>query len=127
MGTQNRAQKYAEAALAKVERVSAELAREYRARAENLPVMVLQSGLVQAVGFLRAKAAGDGERAAPYRQYVEDLAQLVSGKHADAFHRDIIGASAADYRRLTRETLLAAGWLKRFAQVHLKDKPKSIS
>ena len=95
MGTQNRAQKYAEAALAKVERVSAELAREYRARAENLPVMVLQSGLVQAVGFLRAKAAGDGE-VGLYDVALDGPTAWLFGNEAHGLPDDL--AALADHR-----------------------------
>jgi len=122
---------------------------DYKARAENFPALLLHAGLAQALGFLRAKggaaddraaenpaagadaaenpAAGadaaddppSGSPAAAYRRYLADLATVLGCADGDSLLQRAIDAPLADYRLLSRQTLDAAGWLRRFAQAHL--------
>ncbi|HPP47995.1 MAG TPA: type III-B CRISPR module-associated protein Cmr5 [Accumulibacter sp.] len=142
MESRTRTQRQAEAALRCLRAVSAlpAAAREdYKARAENFPALLLHAGLAQALGFLRAKggaaddraaenpAAGadaaddppSGSPAAAYRRYLADLATVLGCADGDSLLQRAIDAPLADYRLLSRQTLDAAGWLRRFAQAHL--------
>ncbi|AVP98230.1 type III-B CRISPR module-associated protein Cmr5 [Ahniella affigens] len=135
-----RQQKFASKAHAAVQNVrgsgslSAEakrFAKEYKARAENFPVMVLQSGLLQAIGFLRAKGEGKGKPAEAYKAYLKDLVSLLSDITPKDYHEGLIKQTdLTRYRIQTRECLTAAGWIKRFAQTLLSEDlldPKSES
>lgn len=116
-----RAQRQAEAALAVIQsrRSAPEKERkEYKARADSFPVLVLQSGLAQAVGFMLAKAA----KSDAYQRYLNDLATMLGFADGAALEQRAIGAELRDYRQLTREALAAASWLKRFGQAYLAEK-----
>ncbi|MHB1592308.1 MAG: type III-B CRISPR module-associated protein Cmr5 [Sulfuricella sp.] len=130
MTVRNRTQRYAEAALARIDVVKndKDLRGEYKSRADNLPVMVMQAGLAQALGFLLAKSKGDVTT--PYGRYLADLAIVLQAGGAGSFasgealQHHVIKAPLSEYRRLTRETLAAAGWLKRFCQAYIKKDDK---
>ncbi len=116
-----RSQRQAEKALAAIEALRTapkKERKEYKARADNFPVLVLQAGLAQAVGFMRAKAA----KSAAYQSYLDDLARILELASGEALQQRAIDVPLPDYRQLTRETLAAAGWLKRFGQAYLSDK-----
>lgn len=115
---QTRTQKFAKAAMAAVKAVQQKDQTEYKARADGFPVMVLQSGLTQALGFL----IGKGE---VYRRYADDVARILGRQNAEDLHQSALNATLADYRRLTREVLEAATLVKRYGQVHLKVKATS--
>lgn len=114
-----RAQRQAATALARIRRIeqrSAAQRKEYKARADSFPVLVLQAGLAQAVGFMRAKAAKNPA----YGDYLDDLAAVLGlPAGQDELQRRAIDDPLRDYRQLTRQTLAAAGWLKRFGQACL--------
>lgn len=98
--------------------------REYKARADGFPVMVMQAGLAQAVGFMLAKGQG-GEKG--YRPYLDDLTAVIgknlnlTGNTGQSLHECVIKADLMAYRRMTRETLIVAGWFKRFGQAYLSE------
>lgn len=135
-------QRQAEAALRCLHAVSAlpvAVRQDYKARAENFPALLLHAGLAQALGFLRAKGGASDDRAADtpdtgadaavdpssgspaaaYRRYLADLATVLGLADGDSLLQRAIDAPLADYRLLSRQTLDAAGWLRRFAQAHL--------
>ncbi|MDP2834552.1 MAG: type III-B CRISPR module-associated protein Cmr5 [Pseudomonadota bacterium] len=107
-----RAQRQASAALAKIKAVEPGQRRDYKARADGFPVMVMQAGLAQAVGFHFAKRQGKHA----HGLYLEDFAQALIGENGEALLKRAIDAPLAEYRRLTREALALAEWFKRFAQ-----------
>jgi CRISPR-associated protein Cmr5 len=113
---QTRDQRYALKSFGKIDRVKndgKEYEKEYGALALNFPVMVLQSGLAQASGFILAKDRRG------QRKYLDDLAAVLDEGDGETFHGKIIQSSLDEYQRLTRHVLEAAGWLKRYAQGHL--------
>lgn len=122
MAQRTRTQRYAGRAIERVLSVAGDagLRREYRARALSFPAMVLQSGLAQAVGFLRAKSGDD----AAYRCYLRHLAEVHGTANGNALHEAIIAAPLPAYRRLTQELLEAAALIKRYAQAEIKDEPE---
>jgi CRISPR-associated protein Cmr5 len=121
-----RSQRYAKSAYPRVDRRQHDPhARKYGSLALNFPVMVLQSGLVQATGFLLAK--GKPEHSA----FINDLADVLvetgtlslnapDGHRGEAFHHQIVASDLPTYQHLTRWTLEASGWFKRYAQAILK-------
>ena len=92
-------------------------ASKYRALALSFPIMVLQSGLAQATGFLRAKSSDNNE----YQRYLSDLAGVLGYDNGPALYDDVIASDLPTYQQLTRQALDASGWLKRYAQALLKE------
>ncbi|MFZ4538548.1 type III-B CRISPR module-associated protein Cmr5 [Propionivibrio sp.] len=131
---QTRSQQYAKAAYPRVDAIKNKPEeKKYGALALNFPVMVLQSGLAQATGFVLAKGKYE------HLKYLDDLAAVLGEGHGTAFqgkiidsnpaeqlealklrckafHGKIIDSNLTDYQHLTRRTLDAAGWFKRYAQ-----------
>lgn len=107
-----RTQKYAELAYPLVSEIQGkDLANKYRTQALNLPTMILQSGLMQTVGFLLAK------NEAEHQEIYRHLTILLNDPnlHATVQNSDIVA-----YQRLTRNAIEASGWLKRYTQALLK-------
>lgn len=110
-------QKMAQAAYALVRRrVDSEkkgLPEKYASFARSFPSLVHSCGLAQAVAFARAKEHG---------QYLEDLAGVLKKiGHAESgsvedFERATREQPVPAYIRLSRSTLEAAGWLKRYVE-----------
>ena len=101
------------------------LQKEYKTRAHSFPAMVMQSGLTQALGFLRAKS--QGELGPAYRAYAQGIAAVLDRPGADALHQESITAELPQYRRLTREVLEVAILIRRFAQIELRDDDQPAS
>jgi CRISPR-associated protein Cmr5 len=107
------------------------LRKDYLTRAKGFPAMVMQSGLVQSIGFLVAKStpgdskqgdeADSSKKHEAYLHYANSLASVLAYKRIDELHGHAIGKDGApDYRQLTRDVLLAATHLRRYAQIELK-------
>ena len=114
-----RSQKYAQEAYPLVaEMQKHQLEVKYRTLALNFPSMILQSGLSQAIGFLMAKGKDE------HQMLLDHLATLVLGKQAQdkQLHQTILTADLTHYQLLTRQTLEAASWLKRYTQALLEKK-----
>lgn len=112
-----RSQKYAQEAYPLVVKVYGhQLEAKYRTLALNFPSMILQSGLSQAIGYLRAKGKDE------HQMLLDHLATLVLGKQAQdkQLHQTILTADLTHYQLLTRQTLEAASWLKRYTQALLE-------
>lgn len=110
-----RSQKYAQEAYSLVAKVQGhQLETQYRTLALNFPNMILQSGLSQAIGFLMAKGKEE------HQMLLEHLAVLVLNKPVKEFHQTILEVDLTHYQLLTRQTLEAASWLKRYTQALLE-------
>ena len=87
---------------------------KYRTLALAYPTMIMQAGLAQAVGFLIAKG---GEE---HRKLLQHLATLLLGKDdTQKLHEDVLKADLRRYQYLTRQSLDATAWLKRYTQALL--------
>lgn len=112
---ETRDQKYAKAAFPKVDKQKGkDTEKSYRTVALNFPVMILQSGLTQSIGFLLAK------NKAEHQAYLQDLADILGLQNAKKLHETIIGCNLSDYQQHTRKALEASAWLKRYTQALLK-------
>ena len=112
-----RSQKYAQEAYPLVaEMQKHQLEVKYRTLALNFPSMILQSGLSQAIGFLMAKSKDE------HQMLLDHLATLVLDKQEQdkQLHQTILTADLTHYQLLTRQTLEAASWLKRYTQALLE-------
>lgn len=92
---------------------------KYGSMALKLPVLVKTAGLVQALAFVDMKSASEKS----YTDLLEHLAKVVGVKNK----ADLLKQSRTDdlqgYIHLTRQTLTALDWFKRFSQSILKVKP----
>ena len=97
--------------------------KKYGALAHKLPGLILQNGLAQATGFLLAK--GEAE----HHAVLDDLRDVLHSIGAtdaadrDALHRTIIEADVPETMRLTRHSLAACAWIKRYVQGVLRIDP----
>lgn len=95
---------------------------EYGTRANSFPSMILQSGLAQALGFLRAKSGNGNTLERAYARYYLDLVSLVlialptMPTDGEAFYNEVLRAELGEYRRISQLTLDSAVWLKRLYQ-----------
>ncbi|MEA3350853.1 MAG: type III-B CRISPR module-associated protein Cmr5 [Chloroflexota bacterium] len=95
--------------------------KTYGAMSMNMPILVRMSGLVQALAFLEMKAS---DKKGPYQDLLNDLSQVVMAEtgYAKTLSEASRETGFQDYAYLTRHTLLALDWFKRFAQSILKVK-----
>lgn len=103
-----------------------EYRKAYGALAHKLPGMILQNGLAQATGFLLAK--GKSEKS-EHRALLEDLNAVLrtagavpattdDGRASDgpALHDRVIRSDLTGTMNLTRRSLEASAWIKRYVQ-----------
>lgn len=110
-----RTHQYAERAYPLVEKMQQNtLEAKYRTLALNFPTMIMQSGLAQAIGFLLAKGKDE------HKVFLFHIAKLQDYQDAEQFHAAILKSSITEYQLLTRKSLDATAWLKRYTQALLK-------
>lgn len=92
------------------------LAKQYGSLCHNFPLMVLRSGLSQAVAFVWTKSNNQPDKA--QTAFLKHIASLLDIDEDDlsSFQREINGAELMDYQRHTRKVLAASIWYKRFAE-----------
>lgn len=108
--TVTRSQRIAAKAYECVSQVKAAEKDKYHAFAKKLPVLIHTCGLAQAVAFGASKD--------DCKKNIEDLG-IVLGRPQLA--NESVSAQCMLYIHLTREAMLAAGWLKRYAEALLED------
>lgn len=88
---------------------------EYRQELQQLPSRILAAGLGQTLAFYAAKGGPDGEGVEA--DIGSELANMLIGKPrcVDLLDHLVTRCDLAEYRRLTREALAYAEWLKRYA------------
>ena len=89
---------------------------EYGALAHKLPGMILQSGLAQATGFLLAKGKPEHEALLDDLNAVLRDSGTVSATDRKVLHDLVIGSDLVATMNLTRRSLEASGWIKRYVQ-----------
>lgn len=91
--------------------------KQYGSLCHSFPVMVLQSGLSQAVAFVWIKAKNTAN--SPHGVFLQNLAALTrveENSNPDRFQQAINRQPLNEYQRMTREILAASIWYKRFAE-----------
>lgn len=114
---QTRSQMDAASVHAQITRLDPDLHGTYGRLCNRFPVMVLQNGLTQALGFIAGKAGTQGATAKAFGQFGKDVAELLgeSGE-LNAFVGKVLRADLVAYQRLTRRALAVSLWQKRFAE-----------
>jgi len=92
-------------------------AKKYGAMAHKLPILVRTAGLAEALAFVESRGNET------HKEFLNDLAQVVMEKGGSAFAEKSREADMQEYMVLTRRTMLALKWFKRFAQSVLKVNP----
>ena len=93
-------------------------AKQYGALAHKLPGMILQNGLAQATGFLLAKGNREHLALLDDLNAVLHAAGAVPADTADgrALHDLVIRSTLTETMHLTRRSLEASAWIKRYVQ-----------
>lgn len=91
--------------------------KEYGSMAHKLPVLVRQAGLMQALTFVDTRGK-DAQK-----KLLSDLALTLEKNNAQALLSECRSAELANYMWLTRQTLAALEWYKRFAESVLDVRP----
>jgi CRISPR-associated protein Cmr5 len=84
--------------------------RQYGSVAHKLPILIRTAGLAEGLAFAESRGK------APINDLMDDLAQVVSGQSRGDLVSQSRTADMQDYIHLTRSTMLALKWFKRFAQ-----------
>lgn len=90
--------------------------RRYGVLAHKLPSMILENGLAQTTGFLLAKANPEHHALLDDLQAVLHAAEATAVPDGRSLHQEVIDADLDRTLILTRRSLEAGGWLKRYAQ-----------
>ncbi|HEX8565162.1 MAG TPA: type III-B CRISPR module-associated protein Cmr5 [Pyrinomonadaceae bacterium] len=93
--------------------------KQYGAMSHKLPVLIKTAGLAQALGFVDAKSKSDSGRI--LATLLEDLAGTIGTINNTSLTKtDLLNqsrnAELPDYLRLSRQSIAALLWYKRFAQ-----------
>ena len=127
MPFQTRSQKDMALAAKKIqdEVVNKSFAKEYKGLCHQFPVFVLQCGLAQAVAFSAAKLQGDNLAVKQAHEKLLDHIAAIHGTTGPLFIIQVRTVSMTEYMKLTRRTLDAAIFFKRFAEALIEDRETS--
>jgi len=110
-----RSQEYAQRAYNCVKQVKSESKDKYLTFAKRFPTLIHTCGLAQAVAFAASKKE--------YLSNLSDLGKVLGGEFEnlaeDKFSANVNSLELDKYIRVSREAILAAGWLKRYAEALL--------
>ncbi|MGH8610274.1 MAG: type III-B CRISPR module-associated protein Cmr5 [Gammaproteobacteria bacterium] len=107
-----REQQRAQLAYARVaERAEQDKEADYKRFSKRFPALIQTCGLAQALAFAEAKEQ---------TQYLQDLACVAGACNAETLTRQAREAELPVYQKLSRDTLAAAAWLKRYAEALLQ-------
>jgi CRISPR-associated protein Cmr5 len=86
---------------------------EYRTLAMKMPTLIHQSGLVQALVFVKSRTGPAPE------EFLTHLAEVYGSKNTTALIESAKNAELAAYMALTRDVTEASVWLRRFVQCEI--------
>lgn len=106
---------YKQVSAYKEEKADEKIYKRYGSMAYTLPILVRTAGLAQALAFVESKSKKDS--AHPYTYLLNHLAEVViNDKNGNEFTKQSRKANLQEYMYLTRRTMLALKWYKRFAE-----------
>lgn len=116
-----RSQQYSEIVFGHIHQLKSEpkdekFNKRYGSLCHNFPIMVLRSGLAQAVAFTLVKSKS--KHSSPEWTFLQHLAAVTSPATPtpDAFQESVHQMGLLEYQRTTRIILAASIWYKRFAE-----------
>ncbi len=137
MSAHTRSQKLAQAAFLRIHERDGQLTPEYVTIAKKFPSLVHTCGLAQAVAFYEAKGSTKpgkpGKPEKPHLLYLKDLAAVLTSVGHQQIGTveqltDIVRTEAiSGYLRLSRDTIDAASWLKRYVEAVASDEAEATS
>lgn len=83
---------------------------QYGSMAHKLPILIRTAGLAEALAFVESR----GKEA--HKSLLDDLAAVISENSREELLRKSRNEGLQSYMYLTRRTMLALKWFKRFAQ-----------
>jgi CRISPR-associated protein Cmr5 len=99
----------------KKEKADKNIYKRYGSMAYTLPILVRTAGLAQALSFVESKSKQDAVH--PYTYLLNHLAEVViEEKNGKKLAEQSRSADLKNYMYLTRRTMLALKWYKRFAE-----------
>jgi len=111
-----RSQEFAQRAFSRVQARERSLKgtarKEFSSFARGFPSLIHSCGLAQALAFAQAKAPPG---------YLDDVTAVIKANSASELCGAARSSPLPHYMRLTRETLDASGWLKRFCEGLFED------
>ena len=90
--------------------------KKYAALAHSLPGMILENGLAQTTGFLLAKGGVEHHALLDDLHAVLRTSQATTAVDRCGLHQTVIDSDLQQTVVLTRYSLEASGWLKRYVQ-----------
>jgi CRISPR-associated protein Cmr5 len=122
-----RSQEYAAAVYVKVKAVKDSKNKtfhdDYLNLARKLPILIRSAGLMQALAFVQ----GNEKKEVAWQQLLRDLAAVVRNASETDLLTACYNAEIFEYMHLTKKTLDALVWFKRFAESMLEDKTPDTS
>lgn len=97
---------------------------KYANEARELPARLLASGLGQSLAYLYSKR--ERRTGAIYRDISRRIVAVLGRGDPDDAMGLVVSSSAAEYRRLGREIVASAEWLKRFADGRLPSETNEV-
>ena len=91
------------------------ISKAYGGLCHNFPIMVLQSGLSQAVAYILVKSKNENSPQWLFLVHLASLDAATENKSPTEFQIYIQQVDLSEYQRLTRVILNASIWFKRFA------------
>jgi CRISPR-associated protein Cmr5 len=115
-----RQQRMAQSAFTHVSRRGPGIPKEYRSFALSFPSLIQAAGLCQAVAFAQAKGGKN-------KDVLDDVVATLteSNSYQGSFEEDVRQKGVGEYLRLTRLTLQAATWVKRYVEALNKATPEA--
>ena len=87
---------------------------KYKTAVLGFPALIQSCGLAQAIAFAKSKE--------DYKPYFDDLNKIVKEvTDSGSLETQVIKAKLTEYMKLTRDTLEAASWLKRYVEAEFKN------
>lgn len=90
--------------------------KDYSSLAHSFPSMILRNGLAQATGFLLAKGKDQHNALLDDLNEVLRAANATPSPNGGELHDKIINADLSETMQLTRHSLEASAWIKRYSQ-----------
>lgn len=122
MSLETRTQNYSRTAyrqILELNSISEPEKKRYGSLCHRVPIMILQNGLMQTIGFLKGKATNENGRIDPTKAeslLIGHLALQLNFSNIESFFESLFNSNIVEYQIITRNILAMSIWYKRFAE-----------